>query len=83
MRFWTFLVGYSVFVALMSMWVEFAPKSTEPLNFLGRGGFFNILVFILLLSPLGWGVVALSLSFIYKRLKRRYSWFPYDEKDNY
>ena len=76
MRLWTFLAGYSVLVALMLTWVAFAPKSAEPLNFLRRGGFFNILIFILLLSPLGWGVAGLSLSFIYKRLKRRYTLVP-------
>ena len=81
MKLWTFLVGYAFLVALLLGWVEFAPQNAAPLNFLSKGGFFNVLILILFISPLGWGVAVFILNFTYKRLKRKYSWFPYDEEE--
>ena len=81
MKLWTFLVGYAFFVALLLGWVELAPQNTAPLNFLSKGKFFNVLILILFISPLGWGVTVFILNFTYKRLKHKYSWFPYDEEE--
>ena len=81
MKLWTFLVGYAFFVALLLGCVEFAPQNTAPLNFLSKGKFFNVLILILFISPLGWGVTVFILNFTYKRLKHKYSWFPYDEEE--
>ena len=81
MKLWTFLVGYAFLVALLLGWVEFAPQNTAPLNFLSKGKFFNVLILILFISPLGWGVTVFILNFTYKRLKHKYSWFPYDEEE--
>ena len=81
MKLWTFLVGYAFFVALLLGWVELAPQNTAPLNFLSKGNFFNVLILILFISPLGWGVTVFILNFTYKRLKHKYSWFPYDEEE--
>ena len=82
MKLWTFLVGYAFIVALLLGWVEFAPQNTAPLNFLSKGKFFNVLILILFISPLGWGVTVFILNFTYKRLKHKYSWFPYDEEED-